>query len=466
VFVVMTNMYDSVNNTLSQEDVQASAIERAIQWALEALFTGIQPLQVDLDIIATVPEVSEKINGLCDALRSGGEPSLRKAFNAFCKDIDLVNETQGKKSNWLKTLRNLAVPSRTEGKAEAEDKEKDPRFTIGKTGKKIIVRFSEDDIEALPDKEELIKDVLERGTVSMIYGPAGTGKTFNALNIAYCIAHGVHWFGHEVKKGRVWYINTEGGRGLKPRIAAWRKEYRRGKTSNIEFITWPVHLKEHSQELLDTVEDAEEKPSLLVIDNYSMCATGTNQNDQMEVTQTLMVLHGIAQRYGCHCLLVHHSNWTGKVNGSAAFRNHVDTMLDLSRPSKESPVIVLKCEKQRDGAEFADIHLELKIVSPYAHPVTGENITSCVVTRSDAPVQDALSPKQRQCLDLLCDGLTFAEWYKFVKDQISISEKTLIRYRDDIFLARGLISKKEQEGKHATYWKTSSLSSVEEHEYE
>jgi KaiC/GvpD/RAD55 family RecA-like ATPase len=331
--------------------------------------------------------------------------------------------------------------------------EEDKRFKTGKTGKKVIVRFTEDDIDALPDKEDLIKDILEKGTVSMIYGPAGTGKTFNALHVAYCVAHGVPWFGHEAKRGKVWYINTEGGRGLKPRIRAWRKEYRRDKTTNIEFITWPVHLKEHSQELLDTVEEADEKPALLVVDNYSMCATGTNQNDQMEVTRTLMVLHEIAQTYGCHCLLVHHSNWTGKVNGSAAFRNHVDTMLDLSKPSKESPII-LKCEKQRDAEGFPDIHVELKIISPYAHPVTGEDITSCVVVLSDAPVMDTLGSKQQQCLDLLANGMTFAEWYQIVKDNVSVSEKTLTRYRD-LFIDKNLVTKDEGQGKHPTYRRTS-----------
>jgi KaiC/GvpD/RAD55 family RecA-like ATPase len=434
-------------------------VERNFQWALDDLLNNKPPKQPSQEILAIIPPgaASQIITSLCEAEKERGEVGVRKAFVALCKSYD-----------WLKDLKNKPIPPRpgTEGEQVQEQEQTDQRFRTGKTGKKVIVRFTEDDIEALPDKEELIKDVLEKGTVSMIYGPAGTGKTFSSLHISYCVAHGISWFGHEVKKGRVWYINTEGGRGLKPRIAAWRKEYKRGKTSNIEFITWPVHLKEHSQELLDTVEEADEKPDLLVVDNYSMCATGTNQNDQMEVTRTLMVLHEIAQRYGCHCLLVHHSNWTGKVNGSAAFRNHVDTMLDLSRPSKESPVIVLKCEKQRDGAEFADIHLELKIVSPYAHPVTGEDITSCVVTRSDAPVQDALSPKQRQCLDLLTDGLTLAEWFKFVKDNTNIaSVRTLERYRD-LFEERGLIRRKESQGKHDTYWRVASISSNEEEDDE
>src|SRR5256885_3917884 len=177
---------------------------------------------------------------------SGNYPIIAKALREaridgneddFTTAYDVMSNEHTNLKDWRSLI---GVPG--------SEEEADRRFKIGKTGKKVIVRFTEDDIDALPDKEDLIKDILEKGTVSMIYGHAGTGKTFNALHIAYCIANGVNWFGHEVKQGKVWYINTEGGRGLKPRIRAWRKEYRRDKTSNIEFITWPVHLKEHSQE--------------------------------------------------------------------------------------------------------------------------------------------------------------------------------------------------------------------------
>ncbi len=405
-------------------------------------------------LVADPMPTIEEVNVLSGDYRAMAAELRRIRMDGTQDNFWIVYDTFAKDKPLLKEWRPLVETPGT-------STETDPRFKTGKNGKRVIVRITEDEIEQLPDKEDLIKDILEKGTVSMIYGPAGTGKTFNALHIAYCVAHGVPWFGHEAAKGKVWYINTEGGRGLKPRIAAWRKEYKRGKSSNIEFITWPVHLKEHSRELLDTVEEADEKPDLLVVDNYSMCATGTNQNDQMEVTRTLMVLHEIAQNYGCHCLLVHHSNWTRKVNGSAAFRNHVDTMLDLSRPSKESPII-LRSEKDRDGAGFADIHLELKIVSPYAHPVTGEDITSCVVITSDAPVQDDLSPKQRQCLDLLCDGLTLTEWFALVKDNTNIASiRTLERYRD-VFETKMIIERKEAQGKHDTYWRVSSINSNSE----
>src|SRR2546423_243115 len=372
----------------------------------------------------------------------------------FWKAYDVYAETDHPLLNDWRSVVGVPAPA---------GEQNDHRFKIGKNGKKVIIRYTEDDIDALPDIEYLIGNTLQACGVSMIFGPSGTGKTFNALNIAYCIAHGIHWFGRPVKQGKVWYINTEGGHGLKLRTAAWRKECGRGKTPNIEFITWPVQLKDHYRELLDTLEEADEKPSLLIVDNYSMCAVGTNQNDQMEVTQALMVLHEISQRYGCHCMIVHHANWTGKVNGSAAFRNHVDTMIDLSHPSKESP-IVLSCNKQRDAEQFADIHLELKVIPLYAHPETGETITSCVVVPSDAPLKNDLNPKQRQCLDLLVSGLTLGEWCKFVEDaNVGVSRRTLERFRD-LFEEKGLIERKENQGKHDTYIKKSGFSTVGEND--
>jgi len=402
----------------------------------------------------------EEINKLQGDYRSMASELRRARMHGSKEDFWIAYEAMENDKALLKRCRpSIEVPPETSSQEQT-----DPRFKIGKNGKKVIVRLTEDDIDALPDIEYLISGTLQVNGVSMLYGPSGTGKTFNALNVAYCVAHGIHWFGRPVRQGKVWYINTEGGHGLKPRTAAWRKEYKRGKISNIEFITWPVQLKDHCQELLDTIEEADEKPSLLIVDNYSMCAVGTNQNDQMEVTQALMALHEIAQRYGCHCMVVHHANWTGKVNGSAAFRNHVDTMIDLTHPSKEGP-IVLSCDKQRDAEEFADIHIELKVIPLYAHPETGQTITSCVVVLSDAPLQDELSPKQRQCLDLLVSGLTLGEWQKLVEDNVGVSRRTLERFRD-LFEEKGLIERRDNAGKHDTYYKKSYFSREGEYEGE
>jgi hypothetical protein len=97
--------------------------------------------------------------------------------------------------------------------------------------------------------------------------------------------------------------------------------------------------------------------------------------------------------------------------------------------------------------------------------VTGQDITSCVVVLTDAPITDGLTPKQRQCVDLLFDGMTFTEWYQIVKNNVSVSEKTLIRYKD-LLLDKGIIIKDEISGKHPIYRKKTFSTHVEGDEYE
>jgi len=139
-------------------------------------------------------------------------------------------------------------------------------------------------------------------------------------------------------------------------------------------------------------------------------------------------------------------------------------MLDLSRASKDSP-IVMKCEKQRDTAPFDDLRLDLKVIPLYVDPNTLKTITSCVVIPSDAPIKPGLSDTQQVALDLLEDGMTFAEWHKAVNAECSVVKRTLERWRDD-FIHKGLINKIEMQGKHPTYTRSSGISSSSEVDYE
>src|SRR5258708_39807790 len=92
-----------------------------------------------------------------------------------------------------------------------------------------------------------------------------------------------------------------------------------------------------------------------------MCATGTNQNDQMEVTRILDIAHEMGRGHGCPVMIIHHTNRQGLFNGTASFKNHVDTMIELLKEekSKKDPSIIMRCEKQRDAELFEDIRLAL-----------------------------------------------------------------------------------------------------------
>ena len=65
----------------------------------------------------------------------------------------------------------------------------------------------------------LVDDLLPEGSLSMLFGDPGCGKSFIAIDIAMCVATGTSFHGKPVTKGAVIYIVGEGYRGLTQR--AW-----------------------------------------------------------------------------------------------------------------------------------------------------------------------------------------------------------------------------------------------------
>ncbi len=331
----------------------------------------------------------------------------------------------------------------------APDPDQDARTRIDSRGKRVFRTMSMDDIDELPEPKWLIPGILQEATVSLIYGDSNVGKTFNSLKIAFCKGYGIDWLGREVKAGKVLYIYAEGIRGLKRRIHALLREHQLEKSSNIQFIGFPVHVIEERETLLNTIS-MYQGIELVVIDTISNCSSGINQNDQMEIQKVFATAHEIVRDYGCHVLVVHHTNNTGKFNGSAAFKNHVDTMIELKHEGKSSPKqFVMHCEKQRDDDLFPDMSLDLKVVELWIDPETLQMVTSCVVVASDrksaeteaAQAEDDMQREKMLGILRLHKCLTVRKWIEGCKqagiskrafyDHIEyLKEQNLVRYEE------------------------------------
>jgi KaiC/GvpD/RAD55 family RecA-like ATPase len=345
--------------------------------------------------------------------------------------------------DWRKLVETQAAP---------DDQAEDKRFTTDATGKRLLKLSSIENIYSIPDVNYLIAKTLEVSSVSLLYGMSGTGKTFTALHLALSIAHGQYWYGRKTKCGPVWFVNTEGGRSLKKRIQAWYIEHDALElTDNFKIIPWSLDLREYLQELTDTLDSAKEKPVLIVLDNFSMCVAGIDQNKQDEVTPILRSLHAIAEEYGSHVMLVHHTNKEGDFNGTMAFRNHVDAMIELRKTEKndKNSPILFTSQKARDDEPFSDIRTELKSINLYYDEEEQDFVTSCVtVLCSDGIVKAAdLSDVEQNILDILGDSyLGFSEWEKECIKEMKIAAKTFDRARKKL-LDKGYVRKQKIENK-------------------
>lgn len=192
--------------------------------------------------------------------------------------------------------------------------------------------------------------------------------------------------------------------------------------------------------------------TLIVVDNFSMCVPGIDQNKQEQVAPVLHLMNILAADSHCHILIIHHTNKAGDVNGTMAFRNHVDTMIELVKEDvadRESPIL-FRCIKARDAEPFGDIRTELKSVVLSIDPETREIITSCVVTtaaHSTKTLHEELGDIEKNIYDLLGDeAKTYTEWKKECIKEIGIAKATFDRKRD-VLLNKGLIEKVQMPGK-------------------
>jgi AAA domain len=379
--------------------------------------------------------LSEKAAALFTAMTDFGETGFWQAYDALAEDAPQLRV-------WKEVIVTVAPPE------EKPTEESDERFLTSQSGKLVLRLSTIDDIYALPDAFPLIAGVLEAGSVSMLYGVSGTGKTFTGLDLALSISHGIPWQGRAVQQGTTWYINTEGKRGLKKRLQAWYKEHEtlEPPLDAFKIIPWPLDLRVYTQELIETINEQEAPPTLIVVDNFSMCTPGIDQNKQEQVAPVLHLMNTIAADYNCHLLIIHHTNKTGDVNGTMAFRNHVDTMIELVKEDtadRESPIL-FRCMKARDTEPFRDIRTELKPVLLSINPETREMVTSCVVIPAEVPVKephDGLKDVEQNILDILGDRfLAYTEWQNESMKDLSISSATFSRART-VLENKGLVGK-------------------------
>jgi len=271
--------------------------------------------------------------------------------------------------------------------------------------------ISDADVEGLPPPPHLIEHVLPVGGLAALVGGPGDGKTFVALDMAFCIATGIPFLGHAVKQGTVAYVLAEGTGGVPQRVRAWKIAQGKEGDVGVAFLREPVQLllAGEVQALLAALKQLPSLPILVVIDTLARCFVPGDENSAKDMGKFVAGLDCLRAETGAAVLVVHHSGRKkDHERGSTALRGAVDTLMVIRRHPKDSSRR-LKCEKQKDGEPFAPIAFRLEEVE------VDEGLTSCVVKLADSAEPPKLTKSSMKAINALSgftDGVpfTFTEW--------------------------------------------------------
>ncbi len=216
-------------------------------------------------------------------------------------------------------------------------------------------------LAGLPDPEPLIDDTLDRGTVALLYGMWGTGKSFIALDWACSTAVGRAWQSRRTEQRRVLYIAAEGAFGLKGRVDAWESAWRtKIEDDQLDVLPRPINLTRWPEVANLSALIEQNGYGLVVIDTLARCMVGADENSAKDCGQVVEALTRLREHTpdGRGVILgVHHTGKDGKtLRGSSAFEAGADTVYSVNR---DGGVIILNREKRKDGRQN-DRH-ELKL---------------------------------------------------------------------------------------------------------
>ena len=235
-------------------------------------------------------------------------------------------------------------------------------------------RYSFDELLKLPPAEWLIDRHFGKRSLSMLFGESNCGKSFVALDMAFCVATGKRYLDkYEVRQGPVFYVASEGAPGYKARAMAWQREHDRKPLPNMfELIDkrYPMPEAGAANEIIKDATAGVGKPALVVIDTVNRNFGAGVENDAADMTKFISSADTIAEHFDCCVLLVHH---TGKdaakgARGHSSLHAACDSIFKISGGPKEGNVNI-DCKKQKDadGNLLYDLRAKTHLVgdTPY-----------------------------------------------------------------------------------------------------
>lgn len=258
------------------------------------------------------------------------------------------------------------------------------------------------DFSSGPPMQWIVRDILPRAELAVVYGESGSGKSFWILDVCAAVTRGVDWRTKRVKPGKVVYVCAEGAGGFKARIKAYRRQNDNVTQLPAVIPTAPNLLEAKDPALLIKEINAWGVVDVVVIDTLSASTPGGNENAGEDMGRAIAHCKAIHAATGALVVLIHHSGKDAAkgARGWSGLKAATDAEIEITRSGH------LRCatiSKMKDGEDGPRMPFRLNRVL-IGLDEDGEELSSCVVEHTDdAPPRTVkkLNARQQCVLDTL-----------------------------------------------------------------
>ena len=251
-----------------------------------------------------------------------------------------------------------------------------------------------------------VLDVIPKKGLVVMWGAAGSGKSFAAYELSAAIARGVKFHGKRVKRGMVLYIAAEGN--LSTRTKAYLRENNLdvSELDGLKVLPRSVNMLNPNvdmHDLMDSIDDAilGSELALVVVDTLNRVMPGGNENGSEDMGAVIANAKRIEDKYGCAVMFIHHSgkDESKGTRGHSSLKGAMDAEISITRADD---IRTFGIGKQKDGADYYSLfNFKLRTVDLGAMSEIDtdaewhERLTSCVIEVTDDLPKTAPAAKNR-----------------------------------------------------------------------
>lgn len=276
-----------------------------------------------------------------------------------------------------------------------------------------LVQFAhfQDLTAELPIPHWLIKEYIEKNTVTLFFGDSSTYKSFLALDIGLHIASGQQWLDKKTAQGSVVYLAGEGHGGVRRRLRAWKDRKLKNKDKHVPFYVSPQAIqldhKGNTKLLIDSIKAVDPNPELVIIDTLATAFGEGDENSTKDMNKFLNHVFEIRDALNTTILIIHHTGHSAKERprGAYTLMGNVDAHYKVEKHKDQKLMCLRWPRKMKDGEPPADTWFQIEVIKIGVDEDL-DNITSLVLHhRPEYTEEDTsgwkLSPSQKIIYNLI-----------------------------------------------------------------